>query len=239
MKSNLTHADCPLDFSWSNFTLASSFCSDKDAHGKCCRYINAFIAISIAHFASTTGRLGVPPAFTEICLNSISENFNLHGIPTSATSYCGLGPKIRVSYQCEGRTSVLEMMQSPNFVDVIQTCKIPLSLNTRCKQCLNSGIIYLHHLIARDDNVTLSVCRDALFVTLANQGGNFSAIDMAACFYGVQGFSIFPGLMSLTLTVCMHSKILLILLASSYVFTPWDFYLNLKYTVVIYIYSTF
>ncbi|XP_074573282.1 putative receptor-like protein kinase At1g49730 [Curcuma longa] len=184
---------CPLDFSWSNFTLASSFCSDQVERGKCCRYINAFIAISIAHFASTTGKLGVPPAFTEICLNSISENFNLHGIPISATSYCGLGPKIRVSYQCEGRASVLEMMQSPNFIDVIQTCKTPLSLNTRCKQCLNSGIIYLHHLIARDDNVTLSVCRDALFVTLANQGGNFSAIDTAACFYGVEGFSIVPG----------------------------------------------
>ncbi|KAG6503385.1 hypothetical protein ZIOFF_035697 [Zingiber officinale] len=185
--------DCPLNFSWSNFTLASSFCSNQDEHGKCCRYINGFIAISIAHFASTTGRLGVPPAFTEICLNSISENFNLLGIPISATSYCGLGPKIRVSYQCEGRATVLEMMQSPNFIDVIQTCKTPLSLNTRCKQCLNSGIIYLHHLIAQDDNVTLSVCRDALFVTLANQGGSFSAIDMAACFYGVQGFNIVPG----------------------------------------------
>lgn len=176
----------------------------------------------------------MPPAFTEICLNSISENFNLHGIPISATSYCGLGPKIRVSYQCEGRASVLEMMQSPNFIDVIQTCKTPLSLNTRCKQCLNSGIIYLHHLIARDDNVTLSVCRDALFVTLANQGGNFSAIDTAACFYGVQGFSIVPG--SISLTVCMYSKILLIHLSSSYVFTPWNLYLNHKYTVGIYIF---
>ncbi|XP_064940453.1 probable receptor-like protein kinase At1g49730 isoform X2 [Musa acuminata AAA Group] len=184
--------DCPLDFSWSNFTLASSACSNQNERGNCCRYINAFVAISIARFANATGRLGVPPAFTEVCLSSISETFDLYGIPADATAFCGLGPKIRVSYQCQGRTTVLEMMQSPNFSDVIETCNVPLSLDNSCKRCLNSGIVYLHHLIAIDDNVTLSVCRDAVFVTLANQGGKFSAVDMATCFFGVQGLTVLP-----------------------------------------------
>ncbi|RWW66094.1 hypothetical protein BHE74_00026561 [Ensete ventricosum] len=84
------------------------------------------------------------------------------------------------------------MMQSPNFSDVIETCNVPLSLDNSCKRCLNSGIVYLHHLIAIDDNVTLSVCRDAVFVTLANQGGKFSAVDMATCFFGVQGLTVLP-----------------------------------------------
>ncbi|WOL17843.1 putative receptor-like protein kinase [Canna indica] len=192
--------DCPLDFSWTNFTLASAACSDQNEWGKCCRYVNAFVAISVAHFASATGRLGVPPAFAEICINSISETFNLHGIPTSSTTFCGLGEKIRVSYQCQGRATVLEMMQIPNFADVIETCKVYPLLDTSCKRCLNSGIIYLHHLVGTDDNVTLSVCHNAVFVTLVNQGGGSSAVDMATCFFGIQGFNIFPGPSSQSLT---------------------------------------
>nr|AAR95997.1 hypothetical protein kinase [Musa acuminata] len=124
-------AGCPLDFSWSNISLASSACANQNERGKCCRYLNAIVAISIAQFANATGRLGVPPAVTEGCLSSIPETLSLYGIPASASVFCGLGPKIRVSYQCQ-------------------------------------------------------------FVTLANQGGNFSAVDMAACFFGVQGLSIFP-----------------------------------------------
>ncbi|THU50395.1 hypothetical protein C4D60_Mb06t19770 [Musa balbisiana] len=192
-RSRAIAGDCPLDFSWSNISLASSACANQNERGKCCRYLNAIVAISIARFANATGRLGVPPAVTEGCLSSIPETLSLYGIPASASVFCGLGPKIRVSYQCQGRATVLEMMQSPNFSDVIETCNVPLSLDNSCKRCLNSGIIYLHHLIATDDNITLSVCRDAVFVTLANQGGNFSAVDMAACFFGVQGLSIFPG----------------------------------------------
>ncbi|WOL12172.1 putative receptor-like protein kinase [Canna indica] len=188
--------DCPLDFSWSNFSLASSACSNENERGECCRYINAFVAISIARFANSTGRLGVPTPLTEVCLSSISETFNSYGIPPSAAVSCGLGPKIQVSYQCHGRATVLEMMQSPNFKDVIETCNVPLSLDSSCKRCLNSGIVYLHHLVTVDDNVTLSVCRDAIFVTLANQGGNFSAVDMATCFFGVEGLSILPALSS-------------------------------------------
>ncbi|XP_038987882.1 probable receptor-like protein kinase At1g49730 [Phoenix dactylifera] len=192
--------DCPLDFSWANFTLAASACSNQDERGKCCRYINAFVAISVAHYANSTGKLGVPLAFSDICLTSVSETFKLYGIPASATAVCGLGPKIRVSYQCEGRGTVLEMMQSPKFTDVIANCKVPFSLDSSCKRCLNYGIIYLHNLIGADDNVTLSVCRNAVFVALANQGDNLVAVDMASCFFGVQGLSILPGSSSQSFT---------------------------------------
>ncbi|KAG1363196.1 putative receptor-like protein kinase, partial [Cocos nucifera] len=196
----LSHADCPLNFSWANFTLAASACSNQDERGKCCRYINAFVAISIAKYANSTGKLGVPSAYSDICLTSVSETFKLYGIPACATVVCGLGPKIRVSYQCEGRGTVLEMMQSPNFTDVLGNCKVPLSLDGSCTRCLNYGIMYLHHLISADDNVTFSVCRDAVFVTLANQGDNLLAVDMASCFFGVQGLSILPESSSQSLT---------------------------------------
>ncbi|KAJ8477120.1 hypothetical protein OPV22_020847 [Ensete ventricosum] len=134
-RSRAIAGDCPLDFSWLNISLASSACANQNERGKCCRYINAIVAISIARFANATGRLGVPPAVTEGCLSSIPETLSLYGIPADASVFCGLGPKIRVSYQCQ---------------------------------------------VAR------------VFVTLANQGGNFSAVDMAACFFGVQGLSTFP-----------------------------------------------
>ncbi|XP_072998402.1 probable receptor-like protein kinase At1g49730 [Typha latifolia] len=185
--------DCPLDFSWANFTLAAASCSNQNERGKCCRYINAFVAISIARYANGTGKLGVPPAFSETCLSSVSETFNLYGIPAIAAASCGLGAKIRVSYQCDGRATVLEMMQSPNFNDVIENCKAPLSLENSCKTCLNSGILYLHRLVGAD-NVTLSVCRDAVFVTLANQENNLLADDTATCFFGVQGLITLPEL---------------------------------------------
>lgn len=184
--------DCPLDFGWSNFTLAASACSSPVSRGGCCRYINAFVAVSIAHYANATGQLGVPLAFSDICLKSISDTFNLYGVPPNTVVACGLGQKIRVSYQCEGRETILEMMQSPNFIDVTNNCKMPLSVDSSCKRCLNSGILYLHHIVRADDNVTLSICRNALFVVLANQGHNMSAIDMAGCFFGVQGLSTVP-----------------------------------------------
>ncbi|XP_066350507.1 probable receptor-like protein kinase At1g49730 [Miscanthus floridulus] len=192
--------DCPLDFSWANFTLAAAACSDPTQRAACCRYINAFVAISIARYANATGRLGVPPAFAEICLSSVSETFKLRGIPTDADVFCGLGPKIRVSYQCAGRDTVLEMMQSPNFNDVIGSCRGPLSLDITCKTCLNYGIVYLHRLIGSDDNVGLSVCRNAVFVTLATQEGILSYEDIVKCFFGVQGITTFPGPASVTST---------------------------------------
>jgi len=158
----------------------------------------------MAHYANATGQLGVPSAFADACLNSISETFNLYGIPLHASTSCGLGPKIRVSYQCEGRETVLEMMQSPNFLDVSNNCKMPLSLDSSCRRCLNTGILYLHRLIGTDDNVTLSICRNAVFVVLANQGGKSSAVDMAGCFFGVQGLSIVPGLTILRFSCFFH-----------------------------------
>uniref|UniRef100_A0A1D1XWF4 Putative receptor-like protein kinase At1g49730 n=1 Tax=Anthurium amnicola TaxID=1678845 RepID=A0A1D1XWF4_9ARAE len=185
-------SDCPLDLGWSNFTLAASVCSNPNERGKCCRYINAFVAVSVARYASSTGKLGVPSAFSEMCLNSVSETLQLHGIPSNAMIFCGLGTKILVTYQCEGRATVLEMLQSPNFTDVTKNCKAPISLESSCKRCLNSGIIYLHHLIGAQDNVTLSTCRDATFVALANQDGNVSPVDMASCFFGVQGLNMPP-----------------------------------------------
>lgn len=66
--------------------------------------------------------------------------------------------------------------------------QVPLSSEIGCKTCLNSGILYLHRLIGTDNNVALSVCRDAVFATLSNQGDSLSGDDdMASCFFGVEG----------------------------------------------------
>ncbi|KAK1300426.1 putative receptor-like protein kinase [Acorus calamus] len=186
-------ADCPLDLSWSNFTSASSVCSNHDERGRCCRYINAFVAVSVVRYARVTGNLGVPSVFSETCLTSISETLELYGIPRNATIFCGFGTKIPVNYQCMGRATVMEMLQSPKFGDVRQNCEVPLSLNSNCKKCLNSGILYLRSLIGAEDNLTLSTCRDATFVALASQVDDRSAINMASCFFGVQGLGILPG----------------------------------------------
>ncbi|KAM0870031.1 hypothetical protein ACQ4PT_040289 [Festuca glaucescens] len=191
---------CPLDFSWANFTPAAAACSDPSQRASCCRYINAYVAISVARYANATGRLGVPPAFAEICLSAVSDTFRLRGITTDAAVFCGLGPKIRVSYQCAGRDTVLEMMQSPSFDDVLGSCRGPLSLDIACKTCLNYGIVYLRRLIGSDDNVALSVCRSAVFVTLATQQGVLSYDDILTCFFGVQGITTFPGPVSVTST---------------------------------------
>lgn len=185
-------ADCPLDLSWPNFTLAASACSNHNERPTCCRYMNAFVAVSIARYAKTTGSLGVPLAFNDICLSSVSETLKSYGIPPNASTFCGLGQKILVSYQCEGRVSISEMLQSPNFDDVLRSCKMPLSTESRCRRCLNSDIVYLHHLIGVQDNITLSTCRDAAFVTLANRGDNFSAFDLASCFFSVQEITPLP-----------------------------------------------
>ncbi|XP_020245191.1 probable receptor-like protein kinase At1g49730, partial [Asparagus officinalis] len=185
-------SDCPLDLSWPNFTLAASSCSTRSGRAKCCRYMNAFVTVSLARYAKTTGNLGVPASLTDICLNHVSENLNSYGIPPNATIFCGLGEKIHVSNQCQGRSTVLEMLQSPNFDDVIRNCKMPLSNENSCRRCLNSDILYLRHLIGVQDNVTLSTCRDAAFVALSTQGDNFSPIDFAGCFFSVKELAIHP-----------------------------------------------
>ncbi|KAJ4967545.1 hypothetical protein NE237_019394 [Protea cynaroides] len=184
--------DCPLDLSASNFTLAASVCSNNDERGKCCRYINAFVAVSIAHYANLTSNLGVPSELSEVCLHSISGTLELYGIPPNATVFCALGTKIPVNYECEGRTTVRQMLQSPEFGNVTDNCQLPLSGESNCRSCINAGIIYLKHLVGADNNMTFSTCRDATFATLASQGDNESAIEMASCFFGVQGQSAPP-----------------------------------------------
>ncbi|PON82050.1 Serine/threonine protein kinase [Trema orientale] len=190
----VTMAECPLDLSGSNFTLAASLCSNKDDRGKCCRYINAFIAVSIARFANATSNLGVPADLSDICLQSVSRTLELYGVPRNATAFCGFGTKIPVNYQCMGRTTVTQMLQSPKFVDVAQNCKVPLSEGSDCRTCLNAGISYLRHLVGMETNLTMSTCRDATFASLASQVDETSAVDIARCFFGVQELNIPPSI---------------------------------------------
>ncbi|KAL3032710.1 hypothetical protein AAZX31_02G097100 [Glycine max] len=184
-------ADCPLNFTGSNFTLASSLCSNHGDRGKCCRYINTNVAISVARFANATGNLGVPQNASDICLQTIFQTLELNGVAQNATAFCGFGTKIPVNYECKGRTSVVQMLQSPRFTEVTKNCKAPLGEESKCKKCLNAGFGYLHH-IGIEDNITLSTCRDATFAALASQVDETSIIDIAICFFGVQGLLIPP-----------------------------------------------
>ncbi|XP_031277843.1 probable receptor-like protein kinase At1g49730 isoform X2 [Pistacia vera] len=165
-------------------------CSNKDDRGKCCRYINAYVAVSIARYANATSNLGVTSNLSDICLHSISQTMDLHGVSRNATVFCGFGTKIPVSYDCRGRTTVMQMLQSPKFMDVTENCKLPLSKESDCRKCLNAGIVYLHHLVGVEDNMTLSTCRDATFAVLASQLDYGSAVDLASCFFQVQGLDI-------------------------------------------------
>ncbi|XP_057464590.1 probable receptor-like protein kinase At1g49730 isoform X2 [Actinidia eriantha] len=188
----MSATDCPLDLSGSNFTLAASICSNREDRAKCCRYINAFIAVSIARYANITSNLGVGETSNQICLSSISETLAWYGVTRNVTLFCGFGTKIPVNYECQGRSTVTQMLQSPKFVDVTKNCKGPLSAEGTCRTCLNAGILYLRNLIGEVDNMTLSTCRDATFVAFASQVDNVSAIDIASCFFGVQGLLIPP-----------------------------------------------
>lgn len=192
MQLPVIRADCPLDLSGSNFTLVASICSTNDDRGKCCRYINAFVAVSIARYANITGYLGVSANLSEICKRSIQETLELYGVPQNATLFCGLGTKIPVNYECNGRTTVTRMLQSPKFMEVARNCGMPLLEETNCRKCVNAGIMYLHHLVGAEDNMTLSTCRDATFTAIGSQVDGTSAFEIASCFFGVQGLSVFP-----------------------------------------------
>lgn len=196
-----TFSDCPLDVSGSNFTLVASMCSNKDDRGKCCRYINAFIAVSIARYANATSNLGVTTDSSEICLNSILQTMELYGVPRNATVFCGLGTKIPVNYDCKGRTTVMQMLQSPRFEDVSENCKLPLSKESNCRKCLNAGIIYLHRLVGTENNMTLSTCRDATYAALASQVDDASALELASCFFQVPGLNVTRGMRSFYIRV--------------------------------------
>ncbi|KAK4437893.1 putative receptor-like protein kinase [Sesamum alatum] len=191
--------DCPLDLSWSNFTLAASLCSKQEDRGKCCRYINALVAISVSRYANATSNLGVTADLSDLCLRTISKTFQLYGVTRNATVFCGFGTKIPVKYECQGRSTVTQMLQSPKFGDVTESCKVPLSGDDSCRKCLNAGILYLRNLLGPVDNVTLSTCRDATFTALASQVDYISTIDIASCFFGVQGLitptGLFPPLL--------------------------------------------
>ncbi|XP_010525693.1 PREDICTED: probable receptor-like protein kinase At1g49730 isoform X2 [Tarenaya hassleriana] len=191
---SLMAADCPLDLSSSNFTLVASMCSNNNAdRGKCCRYMNAFLAVSIARYANYTTGLGVTPDLSEICLSSISRSMELYGVPRNATVFCGLGTKILVNYDCQGRTTVTQMLQSPRFGEVSGNCRLPLSGGNECRKCLNSAITYLRNLIGEETNVTLSTCRDATYVALASPADNASALLLASCFFQVSELNIPSG----------------------------------------------
>ncbi|GJN27617.1 hypothetical protein PR202_gb15655 [Eleusine coracana subsp. coracana] len=188
-------ADCPLDFSWPNYNLIASVCSDENGHSKCCRYINAALAVSSAMYANTTGTLGVPDQFSDACIGNFSDTLVAKGILPTAASFCGLGIKIQVSYQCAGMTTIVEMLQSPNFSDVTRSCATTISDDVTCKRCLNSGLSYLRHLVGEEDNITLNTCRDAAFIAFVGQG-NISTVDTASCFFTVQGLSALQALSS-------------------------------------------
>ncbi|KAI3695580.1 hypothetical protein L1987_78578 [Smallanthus sonchifolius] len=185
-------AGCPLNISGSNFTRAAIICSDTESRASCCRYINALIAVSIAQYANTTNNLGVSPELSNICLQTISQTLETYGMAKNATAFCGFGTKIPVNYECLGITSVDQMQQSPKFSNVTLNCRTPLD-EGRCKKCLNAGILFLRNLVGAADNTTLSTCRDATFVAVASQVEDVAAVEIADCFFGVQGLSSTPG----------------------------------------------
>ncbi|CAI9294584.1 unnamed protein product [Lactuca saligna] len=184
-------AGCPLDITGSNLTQAAILCSNTESRASCCRYINALVAVSVVHYANTTSNLGVTPELSKICLQTISETLELHGMTRNATLFCGFGTKIPVNYECLGRTTVNQMLESPKFSNVTLNCKVPFGENG-CKKCLNSGILFIRNLVGTGDNTTLSTCRDATFVSLATQVDDVSAFEIAGCFFGVQGLSNIP-----------------------------------------------
>lgn len=190
---SFSFAECPLDLTGSNFSVTATMCSHSEDRGKCCRYINALIAISIARYANLTSNLGVAPDLSEICLHTISETLELYGVKRNATAFCGFGTKIPVNYECQGRTTVTQMLQSPRFTDVTKNCKLPLTEKPDCRKCLNAGVAYVRNLVGAATNLTLSTCRDATFVTLASGVDNTSAVNIAGCFFGVQALITDPG----------------------------------------------
>ncbi|KAK9044305.1 hypothetical protein V6N11_072616 [Hibiscus sabdariffa] len=154
--------------------------------------MNAFVAFSVARYANVTGSLGVTSDLSDICIHSILQTMQLYGVPRNATNFCGFGMKIPVNYNCRDQTTVTQMIESPEFMDVTVNCKLPLSHEKKCRKCLNAGINYVHHIVGSQDNMTLSTCRDATFAALASRVDNTSAVEIANCFFQVEGFNIPP-----------------------------------------------
>ncbi|KAK4744969.1 hypothetical protein SAY87_011281 [Trapa incisa] len=178
-------AECPLDLSRSNYTLVASICY-KDGRAKCCRYINACIAVSVASYTNRTRTMGVASDLALICLQSIEETLELYGVPRNAIAFCGLGTKITVNYECMGQITVTQMMQAAGFHSVSENCGRATMAESSCRKCVSAGIVYLRHLTGTVDNITLSTCRDAAFVALASQFDGAASINFANCFFGVE-----------------------------------------------------
>ncbi|CAM9003187.1 unnamed protein product [Rhodiola kirilowii] len=115
--------------------MAASLCSNKESIGKCCRYINAFVAISVARYANTSGTLGVTSDLSDICLRSISQTLALYGVPPNATVLCGFGAKIPVNYECMDQKKVKQMLDSPLFVNVSGSCKLNIYSTVDLASC--------------------------------------------------------------------------------------------------------
>ncbi|CAO2814822.1 unnamed protein product [Amaranthus hypochondriacus] len=176
---------CPLDLNGANFTLVASICSVPEARGKCCRHINAYVALAAARYANATSNLGVSSDLSDVCLRSMSQTLELYGVPANATTFCRFGTKIPINYECKSRTSVAQMLESPGFPHVAENCQLALSGDSGCRRCINASITYLRQKIVAVDNITLITCRDALFVTLVSQLDNASTVRFASCFFGV------------------------------------------------------
>lgn len=156
--------------------------------------MNAFVAVSVARYANSSTSLGVASDLTKTCIASISRAMELYGVSKTATSFCGLGTKILVKYNCQGLTTVTQMHQSPRFGHVTRNCRLPLSAANRCRKCLNSGITYLRDLLLGEtNNITLSTCRDATYAALASRIDDASALELLSCFFQVTELSVPSG----------------------------------------------
>ncbi|KAH9311704.1 hypothetical protein KI387_026739, partial [Taxus chinensis] len=183
---------CPLDFGNLDFTEVISACFGSD-RGRCCRFVNAIVAISMSRYTNATSQLAVPSSSSVICLKAISATLLSNGLPSNVTAFCGLGTKIATNFHCKGRTNIEEMESTPKFQEVQLKCVQPLSSSSEsCRKCLNASITFLRNLGGTEDNTTFSICRDATFVTIASYGDSDFANDKASCFFNVKGLEHQP-----------------------------------------------
>jgi len=129
---------CPLDFGNLNFTKVTSACFTPD-RGRCCRFVNAMVAISMSRYPNLTSELAIPSSSSQICLKTISDTLQSNGISPNVMAFSGLGTRITADFHCEGRTNVEEMEGTPHFRDVQTSSVQSLSSSDSCKKkCLNA-----------------------------------------------------------------------------------------------------
>ena len=135
-----------MDLGRTNFTLVASICSVTEARGKCCRHINAYVALSVSHYANETSNLGVSSDLSEVCIRSMSQTLELYGVPANTTTFCRFGTKIPVNYECKVEPVLHKCRNaafSPGFADVAESCQLALSGDTGCRRCINASLTYL------------------------------------------------------------------------------------------------